>query len=39
MEDINIIVILLIGLIWLQDACKLRMFIRCLMLGASPLVR
>lgn len=24
MEDINIIVILLIGLIWLQDACKLR---------------
>jgi hypothetical protein len=24
MEDINIIVMLLIGLIWLQDACKLR---------------
>jgi len=24
MEDINIIVMLLIGLIWLHDACKLR---------------
>jgi len=41
MEDINIIVRLLIGLIWLQDACKLRknVYILCVMLGASVIVR
>jgi hypothetical protein len=30
MDDINIIVMLLNGLIWLQDACKLRKNVYCL---------